>query len=293
MPSWQGKSKGTKTGYSIFVGILRRFGVFPAYFLLRFVAFYYFLFSFSSTRVIFSFFRKILGYSAISALLNVYRNYFWFGQSLIDKIVLMSELPNKFTFDFDGEEYLREMVAGGKGGMLISAHVGNWEIAGFLLKRLDTRINIVMYDGEHQKIKEYISSVIGKRQVKIIVVKDDISHIYEINDAIRNNEFVCMHADRFVEGNRIVKKEFLGKEAPFPFGPFVLATRLEVPVSFVFAMKESKLHYHFYASKPKVYFSKDRKMATEEMLNDFVSELEQKVKHYPAQWYNYYDFWKA
>ena len=86
--------------------------------------------------------------------MNVYRNYFWFGQTLIDKIVLMSGLPNKFSFNFDGEENLREMVAGGKGGMLISAHVGNWEIAGFLLKRLDARINIVMY-GDRQQTGQY------------------------------------------------------------------------------------------------------------------------------------------
>lgn len=292
MPSWQGKSKGTKTGYSIFVGILRRFGVFPAYFLLRFVAFYYFLFSFSSSKVIYSFFRKTLGYSPVSALGNVYRNYFWFGQSLIDKIVLMSGLPNRFSFDFDGEHYLREMAAGGKGGMLISAHVGSWEIAGFLLKRLDSRINIVMYDGEHRKIKDYLDSVLGNRQVNIIVVKDDISHIYEINEALRKNEFVCMHADRFMEGNRTVKREFLGQPAHFPLGPFILASRLRVPVSFVFAMKESKLHYHFFASPPKVCSVKEKKALPEEMISDFIGELETKVKKYPAQWFNYYNFWK-
>lgn len=251
-----------------------------------------FPFSFASSKITFSFFRKRIGQKTFASIMNVYRNYFWFGQTLIDKIVLMSGLPNKFSFNFDGEENLREMVAGGKGGMLISAHVGNWEIAGFLLKRLDARINIVMYDGEHRKIKDYLSSVIGNRQVNIIVVKDDISHIYEINDALSKNEFVCMHADRFVEGNRTAKKEFLGNLASFPQGPFVLATRFNVPVSFVFAMKESKLHYHFFASRPKNYLVKDKNSASDEMMKEFVSELEQKVKHYPSQWYNYYDFWK-
>src|SRR6187401_1716477 len=111
MPSWQGKSKGTKTGYRIFVSVLRRFGLSPAYFLLRFVAFYYFLFSFSSTRVIYTFFKKILGYNRFAALINVYRNYFWFGQSLLDKIALMAGITNRFSFEFDGEHYLREIVA--------------------------------------------------------------------------------------------------------------------------------------------------------------------------------------
>ena len=47
--TWQGKSKGTRLGYRIFVGILRKAGVQPAYFLLRFVAGYYFLFSWKSS----------------------------------------------------------------------------------------------------------------------------------------------------------------------------------------------------------------------------------------------------
>lgn len=293
MPSWQGKSKGTKTGYRIFVGVLRHFGLFPAYFLLRFVALYYVLFSYSSTREIYAYFRTILGYHRLSALANVYRNYFWFGQSLIDKIVLMAGIPNRFSFDFDGEQYLRDIVAGGKGGLLISAHVGNWEIAGFLLKRLDTRTNIVMFDGEHRQIKDYLESVMGARPVNIIVVKDDLSHIYKISDALQNNEFVCMHADRFIEGNRTAKHRFLGKQASFPLGPFVLATKLQVPVSFVFALKESNLHYHFFASTPKVYAGKENKNQVEEMMSDFIAELEIKVRKYPTQWFNYFNFWKA
>lgn len=292
MPSWQGKSKGTKTGYRIFVSVLRRFGLSPAYFMLRFVALHYFFFSFSSSREVYSFFRQRLGYNRVAALINVYRNYFLFGQSLIDKIVLMSGIPNKFSFDFDGEHFLHAMTEEGKGGLLISAHVGNWEIAGFLLKRIDTRTNIVMFDGEHRQIKEYLDSVMTNRQVNIIVVKDDLSHIYQISEALQQNEFVCIHADRFVEGNRTVKMDFMGKAADFPVGPFVLAARLQVPVSFVFALKESKLHYHFYASRPKVYPVGKRKMQHESMMVDFIAELEAKIGKYPAQWFNYYNFWK-
>ncbi len=292
MPSWQGKSKGTKTGYRIFVMVLRRFGLSSAYLMLRFVAFYYFLFSRSSSKEIYTFFRQILGYKKLAALANVYRNYFWFGQSLIDKIVLMSGIPNSFSFEFDGEQNLHEIAEKGKGGLLISAHVGNWEIAGFLMNRVDVKTSIVMFDGEHQKIKEYLDQVMTNRQINIIVVKDDLSHIYQISEALQKNEFVCIHADRFVEGTRTLKRDFLGKPASFPLGPFILAARLRVPVSFVFALKESKLHYHFFASRPKVYAALDIKTQPEEMLSDYIAELEEKVQRYPAQWFNYYNFWK-
>jgi predicted LPLAT superfamily acyltransferase len=292
MPLWQGKSKGTTLGYRIFVGILKNLGVFPAYFLLRFVAFYYFLFSYSSSKHILDFFRKRLGYGPLRSLFRLYRNYYLFGQSIIDRIVVMSEIPNRFSFDFDGEQNLRDMVHNKRGGLLLSAHVGNWEIAGHLLKRLGTKINIVMFDGEHQQIKKYLESVTGERNMNVIVIRNDLSHIYEINDALRNNELVCMHADRFVEGNKTIEACLLGEKARFPIGPFVLASKFKIPVSFVYAMKESATHYHFFASDIKDYSGLGKEEGINQIVSDFAASMEKKVKQYPEQWFNYYNFWQ-
>lgn len=291
MPAWQGQSKGTPLGYRIFVWILKTFGVLPAYFLLRFVALYYFFFSFKASRQIYLLYRYKLGYGRVASIIKLYKNYFLLGQSIIDKVVLMSGIKNKFSFDFDGEENLLKIAGMQKGGILLSAHIGNWDVAGHLFTRLQTPINIVLYDGEHEQIKEYLEGVTGKRNVNIIVIKNDLSHIYAISDALNNNELVCMHADRFLPGNKILTADFLGQEAKFPMGPFLLAATFKVPVSFVFAAKESKLHYHFFASQIKDYshFGKDQLM--QEMLNDFALEMEKKIKQYPEQWFNYYNFW--
>lgn len=291
MSSWQGRSKGNKTGYQIFVWILKHFGVLPGYFLLRFVAFYFFLFSYKSSRQVYSLYHKRLGYGRLRSVFKIYRNYYLLGQSIIDKVVIMSGIKNKFTYHFDGEENLREIASLQKGGMLLSAHIGNWDIAGHLLKRLDTRINIVMFDGEQEQIKEYLASVTGKKSVNIIFIKNDLSHIYEISEAFKNNELVCMHADRFIEGNKTMTTDFLGEKARFPMGPFVLASRFKVPVSYVFAVKESDLHYHLFASKIKNYDHLDKTIVMQEMLQEFSKEMEIKVKQYPEQWSNYYNFW--
>lgn len=290
MPSWQGKSKGNKLGYRIFIGVLRYGGVQPAYFLLRFVAFYYCLFSYRSSRSIFQYFHRKIGYSRFRALISVYRNYYVFGQTLLDKVVVMAELPNPFTFEFDGEPHLHDIVSGGKGGILLSAHLGNWEVAGHLFSRLKTRINIVMFDGEHQRIKKYLEGITGGRNVNVIVLKDDLSHIYAIHDALSKQELVCMHADRFLEGNKTMEMNFLGEPARFPIGPFLLACTFRVPVSLVFAFKETTNHYHLYATEPTVYPSA-RQGGVEKSIQDFVLVMEDKVKRYPLQWFNYYDFW--
>jgi len=292
MPQWQGKSKGTRFGYSIFIGILQRWGVMPAYFLLRFVSTYYFLFSWKTSRATWYYFRQRLQFSWWKSLGLLYRNYYLFGQTIIDRIVLMSGVKNRFSFDFDGEQHLHDMVKNGKGGLLLSAHIGNWEIAGYLLKRLNTRINIVMFDGEHQKVKEYLEGVTGSRNARIIVIREDLSHIYQITEALGNNELVCMHADRFMDGNKTLLLELLNEEAHFPAGPFILTAKLKVPVSFVFAMKDSALHYHFYATEGKCVESPDRQALPSIIGQAFARAMEEKVRDYPAQWYNYYAFWK-
>ncbi|HZZ75077.1 MAG TPA: lipid A biosynthesis acyltransferase [Puia sp.] len=290
MPQWQGKSRGNKTGFRIFVWVLKHAGVRPAYLLLRIVAFYFFIFSGKAFRFQFDFFRKRLEYSWLRSILSIYKNYYWFGQTIIDKIVLMSGMKNPFRFDFEGEEYLRQMVSMNKGGLLLSAHVGNWEIAGHLLNRLGTDMHIVMYDGEAQKIKDYLASVTEKHSAHIILIREDLSHIYAIQEALNKNAFVCMHADRFLEGNKILNADFLNKPARFPAGPFLLARTFQVPVSFVFAMKDNETDYHFYAGVPKIYTG-DRESSIEEMLQNYSQCMENCVRKYPLQWYNYYDFW--
>lgn len=292
MPQWQGKSKGSPLGYKIFVFVCRTFGVMPAYFLLRFVALYYFLFSWTSSGFIYRYFRFHHHQSWLRATLNVYQNYYVFGQTILDKIIVMAGIGNKFTFHFDGIENLQEIVKRGKGGILLSAHVGNWEAGGHLLQHLNTCINVVMFDGELQRIKSYLDEVTGGRKFNVIVIKEDMSHVYAIGEALRNNELICLHADRYMEGNKTRTVDFLGGKAKFPEGPFALAAAFKVPVSIVFAFKETSTHYHFYGSSLIQQEDGEQKgKFAERLIHTFVQDVEQKVKQFPEQWFNYYKFW--
>jgi predicted LPLAT superfamily acyltransferase len=293
MPLWQGKSRGNRLGYSIFVYLIRNFGVQPAYLLLRFVSLYYWFFSWTSSGHIYRYFRERHGMPALKAWFKVYSNYFIFGQTILDRIVVMAGIENRFTYHFDGEERLREMVGNGKGGILLSAHVGNWEAAGHLLKRLNTTVHVVMFDGEHERIKAYMTEVTGGRNVNVITIRNDMSHVYAIGEALRQNDLVCLHADRFLEGNKTETFSLLGKDAKFPAGPFQLAAAFGVPVCIVFAFKESDTHYHFYGS-PLIQRSEieAKPEFVRRLMQTFAAEFEQKIKRYPDQWFNYYDFWQ-
>jgi predicted LPLAT superfamily acyltransferase len=293
--SWEGKTRGSLTGYKIFVWVLKYLGISFAYFLLKFVILYYIFFSPRSFRVTYDFYRNRLSMKVWKSLLFVVRNFYVFGQVLIDKVAVMAGFRAKFLFDFDGEHYLRKMAEDKTGGLLISAHVGNFEMAGFMLERLKTTINIIMFDAEHARIKNYLSSV-AKRNFNVIVIKEDQSHIYEINKAFSEKQIVCIHGDRFVQGSKTITAGFLGSDAPFPTGPFYLAMKYNIPVSFVFAMKEKRNKYHFYAT-PSLYYQQEslrekRDKTIALIISDYIKELEKIIIKYPEQWFNYYDFWK-
>jgi len=294
--AWKGKTRGGLIGYKIFVAALKYLGLPFAYFMLRFVAFYFFVATPVSFRNVLYFYRKRLGWGIISSVAAIYRNYFVFGQVILDKTATLGGFDAHFTFDFDGEDHLRKMVADKTGGLLISAHIGNFEMAGHMLERLDAKVNIIMLDAEHQRIKEYLSTF-TRKSFTIIPIREDNSHVYTISQALENREIVCLHGDRFVPGSKTLACDFLGRKARFPTGPFYLAMKYGVPVSFVFAMKEHSSHYHFYATAPLLYSQQASPSGRDIMLNqiigDYVKVMEEKIRKYPYQWFNYYNFWKA
>jgi predicted LPLAT superfamily acyltransferase len=293
--SWKGQSRGNVLGYKIFITVLKFSGLPLAYFMMRFVALYFFLFVPSSFRNTYNFYRNRLKFSFLSSVTAIYRNYLVFGKVILDKTATMAGFQTRFAFNFDGEHHLRKMVSDKTGGLLISAHIGNFEMAGHMLNRLKTKINIIMLDAEHEKIKNYLSSFTQK-SFHIITLRNDNSHIYEIRQALENKEILCIHGDRFMLKSKVIRCDFLGEKASFPTGPFYLAMKYSVPVSFVFAMKEGNKDYHFFASTPKYYTQqtnlKKRNEMLKQIIEDFIIELELKIRQYPYQWFNYYNFWE-
>ena len=289
MNQWDGKSRGTLLGYKIFVFFIKKAGVKTAYFVLYFVALYYFLTAWKSNKAIFSYFRKRHGYSYLKSKSSVYQSYLTFGKVLIDKVAISSGLRERFTYEFDGIQTLKRILADKKGGILISAHIGNFEVAEKFFADIDfdMQINLVTTDMERNIIKEYLESISEESSIKYIIVRDDMSHIFEINAALSKNELICFTGDRYFDGSKTLEAEFLGKKAKFPMGTFLIASRLKVPVVFVYVMKEPNLHYHLYAREAEV-----KHRDAQALLQTYVSNVEGMLKKYPLQWFNYFDFWK-
>ena len=165
MAKWEGKTRGGVLGYRIFVYLLKHFNLSLVYFVLRLVVLYYFVNSRKSFRAIYIFYHQALKLSPLKSFFSVYKTYYKLGQILLDKTIVLADLSNKFTYNFEGEEYLREISASGKGGILLGAHMGSWDMAGFLLKRLDYKVNIMIYDAEHRNVKEFLEHTYGGKDI--------------------------------------------------------------------------------------------------------------------------------
>lgn len=288
MTQWQGKSKGTLLGYKIFVFCIEKLGIKIAYSILVFVAFYYFVTAWSSNKSLYYYLHHRHGFSKGKTIRMMYMSYFRFGQILIDKTAISVGLRNRFTYEFDGIDILKQLLAEKRGAILISAHVGNFEVAEYFLADIDfeCQINLVTTDREHSFIKEYFESISTKTNLKFIIVQDDMSHIFEINNCLTNNEIICFTGDRYFPGTKVLIEEFLGEEATFPAGPFSIASRMKVPVAYVYVMKEKNLHYHLYTRRAEV-----KHRDAQHLLKSYCDSVTQIVKKYPLQWFNYYDFW--
>ena len=288
---WEGKSRGTALGYRIYIFFIRHLGLNAAYFILHFVVFYFCIFSPKSSRAIYYYFRKRQRYSKVKSFFSIYTSYYRFGQTLVDKMAISSGFKDRYTYNFDGTELISDLLEAGKGGILISAHVGNFEVSEFFFDVVGTnvldKISLVTWDQEHREIKEYMKSITSESSIKFILIKDDMSHIFEIHQAISKGEIVCFTGDRYIKGTKFLEEELMGAKAKFPLGPYLMASKLNIPVLFVYVMKEPKKHYQLYARSIKV-----ERGDAKGILKAYTQNLEWILKKYPLQWFNYFDFWQ-
>lgn len=295
MPSWKGKTRGGVLGYRFFIFLIAKFGTGPAYAFLRMVVAYFVLFAPKASKAIFFYFRAVHGYSFFKSIRFVFKNFYIFGQVIVDRIAILSGFEKKFKFEFDNYDELLARLDAKKGCVLIGAHIGNWEVAGQFFGDYGSKINIVMLDAEYERIKNMLNNIMGDKNYQIIPYKNDFSHIFAIKNALSNQEYVCFQGDRYVDRNNVFVGELLGRETVFPNGPFIIAAKFNVPVVFFYAMKVSKYTYRFYffpANIDEVYHKLSTRDKAHRLLNEYLQSLNTMLTRFPEQWFNYYPFWE-
>ena len=284
---WNGKTKGSLVGYKFFVFCINFFGVWVSYFFCIWVATYFVLFSRKNRNGLINFYQTGFGFSKVKAVINSVKNFNVFGRVLIDRIALKTKKRGIYTHSFDNEKALKEIYEKGKGGFLFSGHIGNWENAGNLIgERITSKINILMLDAEVEKIKTYLNESSEAGSYNLIPLKNDMSHLVLIHQALKRNVLIALHADRVMLGQKTIRVKFLKSVAEFPAGPFIMAHKFKVPVTFVFAVKGKGTHYNLGATNPVSDYN-----SPEEIAESYVKKLEEMVISNPTQWFNFYDYY--
>lgn len=289
---WQGRSRGGKTGYEIFIFLMNHCGVRAAYLLLFFVVLYFIPAAPGSTGDIWRYSRVILKNGFMKSVFFIFRSYYSFGQSIIDKVAIRSGLSSDFHYDFDNIGSLINVISEGKGAIIICAHFGNWAAGEPFFRQYRTKLNIVMFDNEYESIKKVMEDNREEEAgFKIIPVnKDDYAHIFSITEALDKGELVCFMGDRYVHEENLMSASFMGYPVRFPSGPFLISAMLDVPVYFYYAIRCPGMTYKFsFIEADKKHVAKETKGY---ILSQYIDSLEKNIRLYPEQWYNYYDFWK-
>ena len=201
-----------------------------------------------------------------------------------------------YSYSGEGLEGLRQALEKGQGCILLSAHVGNWEISAARLNSLTKgKTSIVRIIDDSPKLRQVVEKSMGDRPPEHIDPRNFMAASFQIRSALENGHLVCMLGDRQLTGQAAIRVPFLGEPANFSSGPFLVAGLTDTPVFIGFFMKRGRRHYHvevdapFYVSLPPK--GKDREEVLEQAVRHWSRRLEQTVHKYPIQWHNFMNFW--
>lgn len=270
------------------------------------IGFFFWLFSFSQRKAIKTYLKKVRpGHRAYTLPL-----FLAFSITIIEKV---ESWAGKITFGkihFQDDDITRiwKELEQGQGACLICSHLGNMEmlraIADYGQIGVSRRVPVVSI--VDFKVTAGFNRMIEKANrnaMHNIISAYDIGPdtILMLQNHVAAGGIVVIAGDRTAPGSqdRSFDIPFLGTPAPFPQGPFVLASLLEAPTYYVFAARQKALsvgaEYNMHIHRSGIVFSGSRaekKTQVRSMAAEFVGLLEKYCNKYPYQWYNFYEYWE-
>ncbi len=243
-----------------------------------------------SAGIIYRYFRRQHGYGPLKSALKTYQNHCQFGQVVIDKFAMYA--GKKFSMEIEGVEHFQQLAKEPESFIMLSSHVGNYEIAGYTLSSEHKPLNALVFFGEKASVMDNRNKLFAGTNTKMIAIRPDMGHLFEIDQALQNGEIVSMPADRLLGSQKKLQLPFLNGTATFPYGPFSITTLRGLNVVAIHVMKQSARTYRIYVTPLNYDREAPRQQQIQELAHQYVAEVQRMVEHYPTQWYNYFEFWK-
>jgi len=229
-------------------------------------------------------------------LARSFSHFMQFSLSILDKVAAWDD-PKRVEVDFPDHAVLSQAVAGGQGVLLLSAHLGNLELARALSTHIPgIRVNALVYTSNAQKLNAMLEQTSETYALRLIYVQEiGPDTALMLRNKIAAGEVVVIVGDRTPVADRspVVQAEFLGKPAPFAIGPYVLAHVLECPVFLFFCLRGAhgyRLYIEPFAEHIRLP-REGRSAAAAAWAGCYATRLADYAARFPLQWYNFYDFW--
>jgi predicted LPLAT superfamily acyltransferase len=292
---WTARSIGSAFQHSIFYTIIRLGGRRWAYVILVFVVAWYVLFN-SGVRKRCGFYlsRRFPGASPTQSLLNSYRLSLALGQVLVDRAVLGILGPQALNCGVTGREQLNTLLAEGRGLILVTAHVGCWQLGMASLGKLNSPINLLIHREEGDVDRHFFEHGDQAPPYRIIDPSGYLGGTLEMLLALENQEVLCIMGDRALGGvGSTVEVEFLGGPVPVPFSPYRLASASGAPIAVIFPHRSGADSYSLEVARIiRVPENLGRAAsAYRPYAEQYTQTLEKFVEEFPFQFFNFFDMW--
>ncbi|MBI2853734.1 MAG: lysophospholipid acyltransferase family protein [Chloroflexi bacterium] len=186
-----------------------------------------------------------------------------------------------------GIEHIDEALKDGKGAILVSLHMGSWDLAALAVARRRYKLNVVVDNVCNDKVNRWIQRMRAKVGARVIAAKDSMPSLFR---ALRRNEVLAMLIDCPALGN--VKVRFFGARAKVPGGPAALALRTGAKIVPGVMVRTRGNRFKTLIAKPLSFeptgdFAQDVQALTQQIMES----LEGMVKEYPDQWFMFRRIW--
>lgn len=215
------------------------------------------------------------------------RTFVNFGKYLVDFFAagsLTRDFVNR-RIKIDSLAPLDKTIKDKKGSIIVSAHLGNWELGAIVLALLDYPINVVVLPHKNEKVDRLFVEKRTSKNVKVIPIGYALRRCFE---ALRKNEIVAVLGDRDTTSNGEIR-EFFGKKCILPKGPVDIALRTGCNIVFGFFVRKSYDKYLFEIDGPVEIDKKN--ISRDELWDEIIGKMEELILKYPDQWFVFYPLW--
>lgn len=229
--------------------------------------------------------------------LDVYRHFFTFADCIVDRLDAWRGTLRHEDVQFNGQDLLLEDARRGRGAMILTSHLGNIELARGLNDQLrNLRMNVLVYNHHAPRINRIIAKNNPNSRLRLVDVRDfGMQTAAMLERQVSDGEFIAIAADRTPPSlnEHVVHARFLGRDAPFPTGPFIIASLLRCPVYLMTCVRtQGRYRLDVVPFAEQVTLSRNRRQEDlQYWAQRYAEDLEARALETPLQWFNFYDFW--